>query len=65
MISKMPQGEEVPTVPITEFSIESNGVLITLRYFCRIKERAEVRSAISEGILKELKKEKIEPKFSN
>lgn len=61
----MPFGEDVPTIPITEFSLEKNGVLITLRYFCRLKERSEVRSAISEGILKELKKQKIEPKFSN
>ncbi len=65
MVRKMSIGEEVPSVPITEFSIEKNGVLITLRYFCRLKERAEVRSAISEGILKELRKNKIEPKFSN
>ena len=65
MTFKMPLGEDIPTVPITEFSIESNGVLITLRYFCMLKERSEVRSAISEGILKELKKQKIEPKFSN
>ncbi len=65
MVRKMSAGDEVPTVPITEFSIELNGVLITLRYFCRLKERSEVRSAISEGILKELRKNKIEPKFSN
>ncbi len=65
MLSKMSPGSEVPTVPITELSIEPNGVLLTLRYFCRLKERAEVRSAISEGILKEFKKNKIEPKFSN
>lgn len=63
MENRMPPGLEVSSVPTTEFSLESNGVLIILRYFCRLSERSEVRSAISEGILKEFKKQKIEPKF--
>ena len=63
MENRMPPGLEVSSVPTTEFSLESNGVLIILRYFCRLSERSEVRSAISEGILKEFKKQKIERKF--
>jgi small-conductance mechanosensitive channel len=65
MLNKMTFTVDVPTVPTTEFSLEQNGVLITLRYFCSLSERAEVRSAISEGILKEFKKRKIQPKFEN
>jgi len=65
MLNKMSYSRDVPSVPITEFSLESRGVLITLRYFCSLSERSEVRSAISEGILKEFKKRKIQPKFEN
>jgi len=65
MLNKMPYTRDVSSVPTTEFSLEPRGVLITLRYFCSLSERTEVRSAISEGILKEFKKRKIQPKFEN
>ena len=63
MKNKVYSPEEIPAVPTTELTIEKEGVQIILRYFCRVSERAEVRSAISEGILKEFEKEKIELVF--
>lgn len=65
MIRKMFSPNEVPYVPTTEFSLEKFGVAVTIRYFCHISERSEVRSAISEGIIKEFKKEGIRFLFSN
>ena len=56
---------EAPSGPITEISIESYGVLVNLRYICKVDERSEVRSAISEGILKEFKKKGIRFTFKN
>ena len=63
MTRKVSSSEEVISVPTTEFSLGTDGVLIVLRYFCRVSERSEVRSAISEGILKEFKKHRIDITF--
>lgn len=63
MMNKVSSPDEIPEIPMTSISLEENGVLITLRFFCSVVERSEVRSAISEGILKEFNKEKIEIKF--
>lgn len=57
--------DDVPSGPVTEISIESFGVLVYLRYICKVSERSEVRSAISEGILKEFKKKGIRFTFKN
>lgn len=65
MIRKMSSPNEVPYVPNTELSLEKKGVLVSVRYFCHISERTEVRSAISEGVLKEFKKEGIRISFNN
>ncbi|MEF8879255.1 MAG: mechanosensitive ion channel domain-containing protein [Candidatus Thermoplasmatota archaeon] len=65
MIEKTSEPGEVPNVPVTEISLEREGVLFTLRYFCLLPERTEVRSAISEGILKEFQKEDIKIIFKN
>lgn len=63
MKSKVYSSEKIPTIPTTELTIEKEGVQIVLRYFCKVSERAEVRSAISEGILKEFEKEDIKIVF--
>lgn len=60
MTQKVSSYEENISVPTTEFSLGLDGVLIVLRYFCHVSERSEVRSAISEAILKVFKKHKID-----
>ncbi|MEF8848481.1 MAG: mechanosensitive ion channel family protein [Candidatus Thermoplasmatota archaeon] len=65
MVKKMSSYSDVPSVPTTRISIEENGVLIVLRYFCLVSERSSVRSAISEGVLKEFKKEGIDITFKD
>jgi len=63
MIQKHPDEADVPSIPETSVSLEPEGVLITLRYFCPASERLEIRSMISRGILREFREEGIEIVF--
>jgi len=65
MTRKHSSEDEVPNLPQTELSLERDGVLINLRYYCRVSERSEIRSAISEAILKEFRKARIDITFRN
>ncbi len=60
MIQELPAGAKVPSIPTTSTSLEPEGVQITLRYFCPASERLEIRSTISQAILREFKDEGIE-----
>jgi small-conductance mechanosensitive channel len=63
MVSKTSSPLKVPQNPHTLISLEREGVLIILSYFCPISDRSELRSAISENILAEFSKEGIELSF--
>lgn len=63
MMNQRTSPGEVPSLPNVVTSIEPEGVLIILSYYCQLSERSEVRSAISENILSEFNKEGIELAF--
>lgn len=65
MVNHNPSKKDTPSNPVTTISIEPDGVLITLTYFCMSSDIAEVRSTISENILSEFSKEGIEVAFGN
>jgi len=63
MLKKATTPGDVPSIPTTRVSLEPEGVLLVLRYFCPLADRSEIRSAISENIITEFKKEDIELTF--
>jgi small-conductance mechanosensitive channel len=63
MMNQRSSPGDVPSLPNVVTSIEPEGVLIVLSYYCQLSERSEVRSAISENILSEFNKEGIELAF--
>ncbi len=65
MVNNPSSSGSVPSMPIIQMSLEPEGVLVVLTYFCPTSERFEVRSAISENILSEFKKEGIGIAFNN
>jgi small-conductance mechanosensitive channel len=64
MLREVSPKSDVPSVPTTMVSLEPEGVMVVLRYFCPVSERGEVRSAISESVLREFEREGIELVFS-
>ncbi|UCF07878.1 MAG: mechanosensitive ion channel family protein [Thermoplasmata archaeon] len=60
MIKSSSNPDKVPSQPTVLISIEPQGVLIGLTYFCQQSERPEVRSAVAENILSEFNREGIE-----
>jgi small-conductance mechanosensitive channel len=65
MIKNSSSSENVPSMPSLMLSFEQEGLMIILTYFCPISERNEVRTAISESILKEFRKEGIDIAFKD
>jgi small-conductance mechanosensitive channel len=65
MANKGSSSGEVPSMPSISMSLEPEGVLIMVTYFCLSLEQSEVKSAISENILSEFNKESIGIAFRN
>jgi len=63
MMKQLSSPSEVPSLPSVITSIEPEGVLVVLSYYCHLSERSEIRSAISENLLSEFNKEGIELAF--
>ncbi|UCG69663.1 MAG: mechanosensitive ion channel family protein [Thermoplasmata archaeon] len=63
MIKNSSSSDNIPSMPSLMLSFEPEGLMIILTYFCPISERNEVRTAISENIIKEFKKEGIDIAF--
>jgi small-conductance mechanosensitive channel len=65
MMNQLSSPGDVFSLPNVVTSIEPEGVLIVLSYFCQLSERSEIRSAISENLLSEFNKEGIELAFED
>lgn len=65
MINHLSSPGEIPSLPSVVISLEPEGVMVVLSYFCQMSELSEVRSAISENILSEFNKEGIELAFKD
>jgi small-conductance mechanosensitive channel len=65
MVKRASSPDNVPDKPTVLISIEPQGVMIGVTYFCQHSERPEVRSAVAEHILSEFNREGIELATNN
>jgi len=65
MKRKFSSSEDITPIPRTNISIEKKGVQIKLRYYCEISKRSEIRSTISEAVLKEFRQKRIQIIFES
>jgi small-conductance mechanosensitive channel len=65
MIKNSSSSDNVPSMPSLMLSFEPEGLMVILTYFCPISERNEIRTAISENIIKEFNKEGIDIAFKD
>ncbi len=63
MIKNSSSSDSIPSLPSILMSFEEEGITVILTYFCPISERNELRTAITENIIREFKKENIEIAF--